>query len=70
LENLHTLSNGHRTKIEQDFDMLHLSRKLAKIDCEVPVQCSLTDAIMTINQDKVLSKFEELEFKGLAKMIG
>lgn len=70
LENLNSLSKGHRSKIEQDLDMLHLSRKLAKIHCEVPVSCSLDEAVLTINREKVLGKFKELEFKGLDKLIG
>ena len=70
LENLESLSKGHRSKIEQDLEMLHLSRKLAKIHCEVPVSCSLDEAQLTINRSKVLNKFRELEFKGLEKLIG
>lgn len=70
LENLDSLSKGHRSKIEQDLEMLHLSRKLAKIHCEVPVSCSLDEAQLTINRSKVLNKFRELEFKGLEKLIG
>lgn len=69
LGNLESLTKGQRTKIEQDFDMLHLSRKLAKIHCEVPINCSLDEAVMSTNQEKVLAKFQELEFKGLDKMI-
>ena len=70
LENVNLLSNSQRSKIEQDLEMLHLSRKLAKIHCEVPVSCSLDEAVFTINREKVLGKFKELEFKGLDKLIG
>jgi 5'-3' exonuclease len=70
LENLDLLSKGHRSKIEQDLEMLHLSRKLAKIHCEVPVTCSLEEALFNIDRSKVLNKFRELEFKGLEKLIG
>lgn len=70
LANLDSLSKGHRSKIEQDLEMLHLSRKLAKIHCEVPVSCSLEEALFTIDRAKVLGKFRELEFKGLEKLIG
>ncbi|PPA71217.1 5'-3' exonuclease [Jeotgalibacillus proteolyticus] len=37
LENLHLLTPGQKKKIEADLDMLHLSRKLAAIHCEVPL---------------------------------
>lgn len=70
IDNLDSLSKGHRTKIEQDIEMLHMSRKLAKIHCEVPVNCSLDEAQLTIDQAKVTGKFIELEFKGLEKLIG
>lgn len=70
LEDLDLLTKGHRSKIEQDLEMLHLSRKLAKIHCKVPVSCSLDEAELTIDRNKVLNKFRELEFKGLEKLIG
>lgn len=70
LDNLDSLSKGQRCKIEQDLEMLHLSRKLAKIHCEVPVHCSLDEALLAIDRAKVLGKFKELEFKGLEKLIG
>ncbi|MBP1942255.1 5'-3' exonuclease [Bacillus luteolus] len=69
LENLDSLTKGQRSKIQEDLEMLHLSRKLAKIHCEVPISCSLEEACITIDRDKVLSKFKELEFKGLDKLI-
>lgn len=70
LANIDSLSKGHRSKIEQDIEMLHLSRKLAKIHCEVPVSCSLDEALFNIDRSKVLNMFKELEFKGLEKLIG
>lgn len=70
LENLPSLSKGHRSKIEEDLEMLHLSRKLAAIHCEVPVSCELDSALITMDREKILSKFSELEFKGLDKLIG
>ncbi|MFB1080872.1 5'-3' exonuclease H3TH domain-containing protein [Jeotgalibacillus sp. JSM ZJ347] len=38
LENIERLTPGQRNKIIQDQDMLHLSRKLAEIYCEVPIE--------------------------------
>ncbi|MGD7045385.1 5'-3' exonuclease [Jeotgalibacillus proteolyticus] len=37
IENLHLLTPSQQKKIEMDMDMLHLSRKLAAIHCEVPL---------------------------------
>lgn len=65
LANLDQLSKAQRSKIEQDLEMLHLSRKLAEIKCDVPIECSLEDAMFRFNRDKVLNKFEEIEFRGL-----
>ncbi|WP_017755513.1 5'-3' exonuclease [Calidifontibacillus oryziterrae] len=70
LENLHSLTKGQRAKIEQDLEMLHLSRKLATIHRGVPVSCPPQVAMLTIDRSKVFDKFAELEFKGLEKFIG
>ncbi|WP_078546230.1 5'-3' exonuclease [Litchfieldia alkalitelluris] len=69
LENLHSLPKGQQTKIREDLEMLHLSRKLAEIKCDVPVSCALEDALIKINSEKVRSKITELEFKGLNQYI-
>jgi 5'-3' exonuclease len=69
ISNLEKLSKSNRTKIEQDLEMLYLSRKLAKIHCEVPVSCNLADAELKIEKDKVLDKFSELELRGLHRIL-
>jgi 5'-3' exonuclease len=67
--NLHQLTKTQKTKIEQDLDMLYLSRKLAEIKCDVPVEYNMEDALLKINQDKVISKFEEIEMRGLHRFL-
>ncbi|WP_174734088.1 5'-3' exonuclease H3TH domain-containing protein [Mesobacillus harenae] len=69
LENLHELTKSQRAKIEQDLDMLHLSRKLAEIKCDVPVECKLPEAVLKVDRDKVFAKFAEVEFKGLHRFL-
>ncbi|WP_449536672.1 5'-3' exonuclease [Ferdinandcohnia sp. Marseille-Q9671] len=69
IENVENLTNAQKTKIKEDLEMLHLSRKLARIHCEVPISCSLDEACIQINPDKVYEKFKELEFKGLDQFI-
>ncbi|MCP3027396.1 5'-3' exonuclease [Halobacillus sp. A5] len=69
LENLEVLTKGQRSKIEQDLEMLHLSRKLAAIHCEADVECSLEDALFFIDEARMASKFDELEFKNWQKNI-
>ncbi|SDZ30981.1 5'-3' exonuclease [Evansella caseinilytica] len=70
LENLSSLTKAQRTKIEQDLEMLHLSRKLAKIHCEVDVACSLDEARFLIDRRKMTDKFQKLELKNLDALIG
>ncbi|WP_269453039.1 5'-3' exonuclease [Paenibacillus elgii] len=70
LENLALLPKGVRSKIETQLDMLHLSRSLATICCEAPVACALESCFWEMDRQTVLSKFEELEFRGLMKLIG
>ncbi|QDP40320.1 5'-3' exonuclease [Radiobacillus deserti] len=63
LLHLDELSKGIKSKIASDLDMLHLSRKLAEIHCEVPVTCSLDAAIWKTDSELVEAKLLELEMK-------
>ncbi|WP_066313069.1 5'-3' exonuclease [Bacillus sp. FJAT-29814] len=69
LSNLDLLSKSHKTKIEQDLDMLYLSRKLAEIKCDVPVTCNLEAAGLRIEKEKALSKLHELELRGVHRLL-
>lgn len=69
LENIEALTKGQKTKIEQDLDMLHLSRQLAEIKCDVPVECTLVEAEWKYNVNKVNQKLEEIELRGIAKLL-
>ncbi|WP_077621840.1 5'-3' exonuclease [Sediminibacillus massiliensis] len=69
LKNIDKLSNGIRRKIEENLEMLHLSRQLAEIHCEVPIQCELESAIWKMDSQVVKEKFEELELRGFSKLI-
>lgn len=68
LSNLDQLSKANRSKIEQDLEMLHLSRKLAEIKCDVPVDCNLGEATLKIDKEKVLNIFSEFELRGLQRL--
>ena len=70
LENMDSLTKSVRNKIEADLEMLHLSRALAAIHCEVPVDCDLELCLLEIDQERVLSKLEELEMKSLSHLMG
>ena len=69
LASLDTVSKTIRAKIEADLDMLHLSRDLATIRCDVSLEVELASCCWSYNKDHVLSKFEELEFKSLMALI-
>ncbi|WP_456279389.1 5'-3' exonuclease [Bacillus sp. AK128] len=70
LENLSKLTKSQQKKIEDSLEMLHLSHRLARIHCEVPVECTLTDAEYKVNKERALTTFRELEFKGLDRLLG
>ncbi|WP_043933656.1 5'-3' exonuclease [Bacillus sp. EB01] len=69
LENLEKLSKSHKSKIEQDLEMLHLSRRLAEIDCNVPVICDIDSALFKPDRQKVESMLTETGIRGVSKMI-
>ncbi len=70
LENLDKLPKGVRAKIEANLDMLHLSRDLATIRLDAPVQCDLSECCFELRMEPAVRKFEELEFGGLVKLLG
>lgn len=69
LANLDAVSKTIRAKIEADLDMLHLSRDLATIRRNAPLQAELESCCWQYERQMVLSKFEELEFKSLVALI-
>ncbi len=69
ISNLDRLSKSHKSKIEQDLEMLYLSRKLAEIRCDVPVSCDLEDAGLKIEREKAIGKMMELELRGLQRLL-
>lgn len=68
LENLAMLPLKLRLKIEADLDMLHLSRDLARIRCDVPIVCDFAACIWAPDFQTVSAKFLELEFRGLQEV--
>lgn len=70
LANLDALSKSVRTKIENDLDMLHLSRRLAEIRCDVELACRVDECRFVMNAASVASKFEELEMSSIVSWMG
>lgn len=69
LENLSLLTKGQRAKIEAELEMLHVSRQLAEIKCDVPIACSLDEAHFRYDEDKVRNMLEVHELRGVLRMI-
>lgn len=69
LENVDQLSKGIQTNINNNLDMLHLSRKLAKIKCDIPINCLLDDAVWQYDKKRVEDKFHKLEFTNMSALI-
>ncbi|WP_047982010.1 5'-3' exonuclease [Ornithinibacillus contaminans] len=69
LANLDQLPKGVQAKIKANLDMLHLSRDLAEIRCDVPIELTLEQARWNYDREKVSQKFAELEFKNLDKLL-
>ncbi|MEN2766321.1 5'-3' exonuclease [Ornithinibacillus xuwenensis] len=69
LENIDNLPKGVQTKIKADIEMLQLSRTLAEIRCDVPIEIQLDTAKWNVDIEKVKEKFVELEFNNLTKLL-
>jgi len=69
LEHIDQLPKGVQTKIKSNLDMLHLSRVLAEIKCDISVSCVLDEAVWKYEIDKVEEKLTELEFKNFNQLL-
>lgn len=69
LKNVEELPKGVQTKIKQNSDMLHLSRQLAAIKCDVPIECAIEDASWKLDRERAKGIFERLEFKNMDKLL-
>ncbi|MBO7744708.1 5'-3' exonuclease [Paenibacillus sp. MWE-103] len=70
LSNLDALSKSVKAKIEADLEMLHLSRTLARINVEVPIECELETCAWSGPQDPAHPMFEQYRLTSLLKLIG
>lgn len=69
LENLHNLTKTQRTKIEDAVEMLHLSRSLAAIKCDVPIACPLETSVFRYDKERVTKMADTHELKGLQRLL-
>ncbi len=59
LEALDELTPARRKRIEEGIEMLHLSRKLAEIHCDLDVNCQIEDLTLPIYDAEKRSLFEK-----------
>jgi 5'-3' exonuclease len=67
--NLDKLTKAQRSKIEAELEMLYLSKKLAEIKCDVPIEYDLSQSLFQFNKEKALKKFAEVGMRGLDRFI-
>jgi 5'-3' exonuclease len=60
--NLEKCTPKIRAKLEEHRDQVYLSKKLATIIRDVPVEFSLAESVWNYDEQRVREKFEELEF--------
>lgn len=69
LEKMETLPKGVRSKIESDLDMMHLSRELAAIKCDVDLECPLEQAEWKYDREQVKEQLIEMDLERIAKLV-
>lgn len=69
LDHLHRLTPGQRNKIEQDKEMMYLSRDLARIDCQAPVTIELKHAVWAGVPQTAFEMVQELELKTVYRQL-
>ncbi|MDY0396655.1 5'-3' exonuclease [Virgibacillus halophilus] len=70
LEHVDKLPMSLQTKIKNNMDMLHLSRNLAEIKCDVPLECEIEKAKWLFEREKTIEKFREMELEKLTRLLG
>lgn len=68
LKELDSLPAGLKKKINQDIQMLHLSKELAEINCRVPIDCELKTAEWLPNYNLIKSRLHEQQLEKLVKI--
>lgn len=69
LENAGMLSKSIKAKIEENKEMMLLSKVLATIKTDVPLDCTIEECRLEVTKEAAASKFRELEFESLLKLI-
>lgn len=67
--NLDKLTKSQKAKIEAELEMLYLSKKLAEIKTDVPLEYDLEQAKFQFNKEKAVLKFAEVGMRGLDRFV-
>lgn len=70
LENLEQLPAGVQKKIKTNLEMLHLSRNLAEIRCDVPLTCQIDRAVWRFDKENVGKRFRDMELDKFVRLLG
>ena len=54
----------------EDKDIAFMSRKLATIEKDIPIDCTIDDLKYSVDNKKLLDLFKTLEFRVLVKKMG
>lgn len=71
LENINQLTKGIQNKLNENIDMFHLSKQLAEIKCDIPIECYLEDAVADFNVEIIEENLNRLgiKFRSIADYI-
>lgn len=69
LKNIDSLSKGVQTKLKNDLEMLHLSRKLATIARNVPVSVDVNQALWLSTNDQVFETITKHNLTSIVKLV-
>lgn len=67
--NIDSLKGKMKEKLLENRELVYLSKDLATIRTDVPVECDLEAAILQFNRDKIHHHFDQLEFKRLHTLV-
>ncbi|WP_042337928.1 5'-3' exonuclease [Bacillus andreraoultii] len=69
LDSLHMLTPGQRKKIEKDRDSLILSKILAEIKLDVPLEFNIEDARISFFSEDLEDNLRRLDIKGMSRIL-
>lgn len=68
LASLQELAPGMRNKIQTDIEMLHLSKELAKINCDIKMEDSIEDLLIPVYDERIRELIQQEEYSLVTKL--